>query len=91
MICKIIQDIGLFIFWKCLDDESREKSISEHRYTKMNNNHIGSIVKKVEIYEEKYMYIRDKVISVSDLIENNNNLGEVKAYIRELAKEVENV
>ena len=53
MFCKIVQKIGLFLFWNCLDEETRDKTIKEHRYTKMNINHIDNIVKKAENYSHK--------------------------------------
>ncbi|MCT7578658.1 hypothetical protein ACOTWR_06280 [Aliarcobacter butzleri] len=91
MICKIVQKIGLYIFWQCLDDKSREKSILEHRYTKMNTDHIDNIIKKVEKYEEKYKHIKNKVLEVNSFIENNDNLEEIKKYLKSLIKEVKDV
>ncbi|MFX4240199.1 hypothetical protein ACOL3H_06835 [Aliarcobacter butzleri] len=91
MICKIVQKFGLYIFWQCLDDKSREKSISEHRYTKMNTEHIDNIIKKVEKYEEKYKNIKNKVLEVNSFIENSDNLEEIKKYLKSLIKEVKDV
>lgn len=63
MICKVIQKIGLFIFWKCIDENERQENLKKHRYSKINADKVGEAFDKMkerENYVEKVMKeIRD--------------------------------
>lgn len=87
MFCKIVQKIGLFLFWNCLDEETRDKTIKEHRYTKMNINHIDNIVKKAENYEEAYLSLAKKVIELNDKANTIQDIKQLKKELSSLAEE----
>lgn len=87
MICKLIQKFGLFIFWTCIDEDTRNKSIQEHRYTKMNNNHIDNIVKVAENYEEKYFLLVEEIKRIN----KEQDIKEIKKQLEIVVENIENV
>ena len=88
MFCKIVQKIGLFIFWNCLDEETRDKTIKEHRYTKMNINHIDNVVKKAEDFEQEYLSLVKKVIDLKNKVEHIKDVEHIKSELNSLVEEI---
>lgn len=88
MICKLIQKFGLFIFWKCLDEKTRQKTIEEHRYTKMNINHIDNVVKKAENFEQEYLSLAKKVIDFNNIVEDIQDVDHIKLELNFLVEEI---
>ena len=81
MICKFIQKFGLFIFWNCLDEETRQKTIKEHRYTKMNINHIDNVVKKAEDFEQEYSSLVKKVIDLKNKVDHIKDVLVILSFL----------
>lgn len=88
MICKFIQKFGLFIFWNCLDEETRQKTIKEHRYTKMNINHIDNVAKKAEDFEQEYLSLSKKIIDLKNKVEHIKDVEHIKSELNSLVEEI---
>lgn len=88
MVCNIVKSIGLYIFWKCIDEETREKNIKEHRYSKIK---VEDVQKKVEYIEETENEVEKIKLVIKELNKNIKNMTfeEVETKLIEIEAELE--
>ena len=70
MFCKIVQNIALFIFWRCIDEKTRNESIRKHTLSKLKAENVETIVEKVDIYKNKYEQLKNGLSSIQNKLKN---------------------
>lgn len=88
MICKLIKKFALYVFWNCLDESERQKSIKEHHYSKLKAEHVVEIEQYNEEIEGNIFTIKEKLELMKNKIENDADKNEILNNLNEIIKEV---
>lgn len=85
MFCKIVQNIALFIFWRCIDEKTRNESIRKHTLSKLKAENVETIVEKVDIYKNKYEQLKNMLINL------NNEISEFRYEKKRIVDEISKI
>lgn len=88
MICKLIKKFALYVFWNCLDESERQKSIKEHHYSKLKAEHVVGIEQYNEEIESNIFTIKEKLEFMKNKIENDADKNEILNSLNEIIKDV---
>ena len=88
MICKLIKKFALYVYWNCLDESERQKSIKEHHYSKLKAEHIVEIEQYNEEIESNIFTIKEKLELMKNKIVNNADKNEILNSLNEIIKDV---
>lgn len=88
MICKLIKKFALYVFWNCLDESERQKSIKEHHYSKLKAEHVVEIEQYNEEIEGNIFTIKEKLELMKNKIENDADKNEILNNLNEIIKDV---
>lgn len=88
MICKLIKKFALYVFWNCLDESERQKSIKEHHYSKLKAEHVVEIEQYNEEIESNIFTIKEKLEFMKNKIENDADKNEILNSLNEIIKDV---
>lgn len=88
MFCRLIKKFALFVYWNCLDESERQKSIKEHHYSKLK---AGQVV-EIEQYNEEILSdiftVKEKLELLKTKIENDADKNEILNSLNEIIKDV---
>ena len=76
------------MYWNCLDESERQKSIKEHHYSKLKSEHVVEIEQYNEEIESNLITIKEKLELMKDKIENNVDKNEILNCLNEIIKDV---
>ncbi len=88
MICKLIKKFALYVYWNCLDESERQKSIKEHHYSKLKAEHVIDIEQYNEEIESNIFTIKEKLELMKIKIENDENKSQILDSLNEIIKDV---
>lgn len=88
MICKLIKKFALYVYWNCLDESERQKSIKEHHYSKLKAEHMVEIEQYNEEIESNIFTIKEKLELMKNKIVNNADKNEILNSLNEIIKDV---
>lgn len=88
MICKLIKKFALNVYWNCLDESERQKSIKEHHYSKLKAEHVVEIEQYNEEIESNIFTIKEKLELMKNKIENDADKNEILNSLNEIIKDV---
>lgn len=88
MICKLIKKFALYVYWNCLDESERQKSIKEHHYSKLKAEHIVEIEQYNEEIESNIFTIKEKLELMKNKIVNDADKNEILNSLNEIIKDV---
>lgn len=76
------------MFWNCLDESERQKSIKEHHYSKLKAEHVVEIEQYNEEIESNIFTIKEKLEFMKNKIENDAEKNEILNSLNEIIKDV---
>lgn len=88
MICKLIKKFALYVYWNCLDESERQKSIKEHHYSKLKAEHVVEIEQYNEEIESNIFNIKEKLELMKNKIENDADKNEILNSLNEIIKDL---
>lgn len=92
MICKIIEKISLYIFWRCLDENTRNESIKAHRYSKINIDIVNEKVEIIEKVKNDTNCLKDEIKIINRMLSKNElSFEDLKMKLINLEKDFERI
>lgn len=85
MICKIVEKIALFVFWKCLDEKTRDANIKAHRYSKIDAAVVEEKVEFIQKAKDEIEVIKDEIKSINlKILKGELNFEDVKTKLQNM-------